>query len=64
MFLGNENFFRFGETNQYKLQIEAFADAIKRNDNSDLFSIQNSRNNQKIIDKIFQSYKKQKVLKI
>ena len=56
--------FRFGETNQYKLQIEAFADAIKRNDNSDLFSIQNSRNNQKIIDKIFQSYKKQKVLKI
>ena len=57
-------YFRFGETNQYRLQIEAFAQAIKKNDSSDLFSITNSRNNQKIIDKIFQSHKIKKTVKI
>ena len=57
-------YFRFGETNQYRLQIEAFAQAIKKNDSSDLFLITNSRNNQKIIDKIFQSHKIKKTVKI
>ena len=56
--------FRFGETNQYRLQIEAFANAIKKNDATDLFSIKNSRSNQKIIDKIFLSHKRKKTIKI
>ena len=46
---------RFGEVNQYRLQIEAFSRAIEENNKDQLFSLEDSFKNQLVIDEIFKA---------
>ena len=46
---------RFGEVNQYTLQIETFSEAVKKKNNHKLFSLENSYRNQLAIDAIFRA---------
>lgn len=45
--------FRFAGVNQYQLQIEAFARAVQSGDLSEIFSLEDSIKNQKLIDAIY-----------
>ena len=45
--------FRFGDTNQYKIQIEKISKAIETGETGDIFDLHSSRNNQKTIDAIY-----------
>ena len=47
--------YRFGEFNQYTAEVEAFSEAILKENPKTLFSIESSRNNQKVIDRIFEA---------
>jgi predicted dehydrogenase len=47
--------FRFSGVNQYTLQAEAFARAIETGDHSEVFSLEDSIKNQKLIDAIYKS---------
>jgi predicted dehydrogenase len=47
--------FRFSGVNQYTLQAEAFARAIETGDHSEIFSLEDSIKNQKLIDAIYKS---------
>ena len=47
--------FRFSGVNQYTLQAEAFARAIQTGDHSEIFSLEDSIKNQKLIDAIYKS---------
>ena len=51
---------RFGEINQYTLQIEAFSEAIQKKNNNRVFSLEDSYKNQLIIDGIFKASQSQK----
>ena len=46
---------QFGEVNQYTLQIEEVNQAIEKLDQSRIFSLENSKLNQKVIDAIYKS---------
>ncbi len=50
---GETQSFRFAGVNQYQLQIEAFARAVRSGDNSEMFSLEDSIKNQKLIDAIY-----------
>ncbi len=50
---GEAQSFRFAGINQYKLQIEAFANAVASGDYSKIFSLEDSVKNQKLIDAIY-----------
>jgi len=56
--------FKFGEINQYKLQIEKFSEAIKNGTQDGIFSLTESKKNQKVIDAIYFSDKAQSPIKI
>ena len=56
--------FKFEDTNQYKLQIEKFSDAINSNSNSDIFSLADSKNNQKVIDAIYAADKSGQITEV
>lgn len=50
--------FRFAGVNQYKLQVEAFGRAVKSNDligDEEIFTLENSIKNQKVIDAIYRA---------
>ena len=47
--------FRFSGVNQYTLQAEAFARAIQTGDHSEIFSLEDSIKNKKLIDAIYKS---------
>ena len=49
-----EERFKFGGINQYALQVDAFARKVK-GENSDVFSLEDSIKNQKVIDAIYAS---------
>lgn len=51
--------FRFPGINQYRLQVEAFAKSVA-GDETELFSLEDSKKNQKLIDAIYQAGKSQK----
>ena len=56
--------FKFGEINQYKLQIEKFSEAIQTGLREDIFSLRASKNNQKVIDAIYNSNKTKSTAKV
>ena len=56
--------FKFGEINQYKLQIEKFSEAIKSGTQEGIFSLTESKKNQKVIDAIYSSDKAKSPIKI
>ena len=56
--------FKFGEINQYKLQIEKFSEAIKNGTQDGIFSLTESKKNQKVIDAIYFSDKAQSPIKV
>ena len=56
--------FKFGDINQYKLQIEKFSEAINLTSNKGLFSLTDSKNNQKVIDAIYAADKSGLLIKI
>jgi predicted dehydrogenase len=47
--------FTFSSVDQYRLQFEAFARAVKAGDDSELFSLASSIQNQRVIDAIYRS---------
>ncbi|MEO1638816.1 MAG: Gfo/Idh/MocA family oxidoreductase [Pseudomonadota bacterium] len=47
--------FRFDGINQYRMQFEAFSQAVRTNDGSTILSLEESRQNQSIIDSIYAS---------
>ena len=49
--------YKFGDANQYKLQIEKVSLAIKTGLRKDIFDLRSSRNNQSVIDAIYMSSK-------
>ena len=53
--------FRFGEINQYTLQIEAFSYAIQERNSDHLFSLEDSYKNQLVIDGIFEASKSDRI---
>ena len=56
--------FKFGDTNQYKLQIEKFSLAIKCGLRDSIFDLTSSKNNQKVIDAIYAADKTGQVTKV
>ena len=56
--------FKFGDTNQYKLQIEKFSLAIKSGLRDSIFDLTSSKNNQKVIDAIYAAGKSGQVSKV
>ena len=56
--------FKFGDTNQYKLQIEKFSLAIKSGFRNSIFNLTSSKNNQKVIDAIYASDEIGRIVKI
>ena len=56
--------FRFGEINQYTLQIEAFSHAIQEKNSDHLFSLEDSYKNQLVIDGIFEASKNDRIQRI
>lgn len=56
--------FKFGDTNQYKLQIEKFSLAIKSGLRDSIFDLTSSKNNQKVIDAIYAADKSGQVSKV
>jgi len=56
--------FKFGDTNQYKLQIEKFSLAIKSGLRDSIFDLTSSKNNQKVIDAIYASDESGQVSKV
>ncbi|MDG2475158.1 MAG: Gfo/Idh/MocA family oxidoreductase [Paracoccaceae bacterium] len=56
--------FKFGDANQYKLQIEKFSFAIKSGLRDSIFNLTSSKNNQKVIDAIYAADKSGQVSKI
>jgi predicted dehydrogenase len=47
--------YKFGEINQYRLQIEKFSQAIISGSVTDIFNLHESKKNQRVIDAIYQS---------
>lgn len=47
--------FRFAGVNQYRLQVEAFARAVESGAHKDMFSLESSKLNQKLIDAIYRA---------
>ena len=56
--------FRFGEINQYTLQIEAFSHAIQEKNSDHLFSLEDSYKNQLVIDGMFEAGKNDRIHRI
>ena len=56
--------FKFGDTNQYKLQIEEFSLAIRSGSRGSIFDLTASKNNQKVIDAIYAADKSSRIIKI
>ena len=48
--------YKFGDTDQYKLQIEQFTKAIVTGEKHQIFSLVDSKKNQKVIDAIYKSH--------
>ena len=48
--------YKFGDIDQYRIQIEEFSKAIKTGNKKKIFSLEDSKNNQKVIDKIYKSH--------
>ena len=48
--------FKFGEINQYRIQIEKFGEAIKSGLRDEIFTLHSSKNNQKVIDAIYAAH--------
>ena len=56
--------FKFGDTNQYKLQIEEFSLAIKSKLRESIFDLTSSKNNQKVIDAIYAADNSGQIVKV
>lgn len=56
--------FKFGDTNQYKLQIEEFSLAIKSGLRKSIFDLTSSKNNQKVIDAIYAADNSGQIVKV
>ena len=65
--LHNQNYsetqiYTFSSVNQYRLQWEALARAVQSKDDTELFSLTNSVQNQQVIDAIYRSAREQTVV--
>ncbi len=52
----NSEEYRFGHSNQYRLQVEKISSAIETGSQDEIFDLLSSRNNQKVIDAIYASH--------